>query len=158
MTSQQKLKALLYGTGRNSLVRRKRRVRISHLITTVPGSSDYYLGSVTSYSPEIEKKLLGVQAATIETKGIVSSDVACAMAEGVRKLTGSTYSVATTGWADSYGDEHEPAGTVWVAGSGPDGTISSKFQKNGLRKDNIRAFTAYALKFLVGYITKETTD
>lgn len=127
---------------------------IAHLITTVPGSSDYFLGSVTSYSPGIKVKILGVEAAVIERFGIVSSAVAEAMAEGVRRITGSTYSVATTGWADAYGDEREPAGTVWVGVAGPDGTVSKRFQYKGDRKRNIERFSASALDFLRRYIRK----
>ena len=132
--------------------------RISHLITTIPGSSDYYLGSVTSYSPLIKQKLLGVSAATIEENGIVSSAVARAMAEGARKLTGADYSVATTGWADSYGDEHEPAGTCWVAVSGPRGTISEKLSHNEARISNIKAFATSALEILYDYIKKDLNN
>ena len=121
---------------------------IAHLITTVPGASEYFLGSVTSYAPEIKTKLLGVAPETITNEGIVSSAVACGMAEGVRKLLGSTYSVATTGWADSYGDEHEPAGTVWVAASGPKGTRSARFQYRNDRLRNIERFAASALNLL----------
>ena len=127
---------------------------IAHLITTVPGSSDYFLGSVTSYSPEIKVRILGVDASVIERYGIVSSAVAEAMAEGVRRITGSTYSVATTGWADAYGDEREPAGTVWVGVAGPDGTMSKRFQYKGDRKRNIERFAASALDFLRRYIRK----
>ena len=125
---------------------------IAHLITGVSGSSDYFLGSVTSYSPEVKKKLLGVPASVIEQKGIVSSEVALAMADGVRKLLGSTFSLATTGWADKYGDEHEPAGTVWVAVSGPKGTRTQKFQYKNDRKRNIERFSASALDLLRRYI------
>ncbi len=127
---------------------------IAHLITTVPGSSDYFLGSVTSYSPEIKVRILGVDASVIERYGIVSSAVAEAMAEGVRRITGSTYSVATTGWADAYGDEREPAGTVWVGVAGPDGTMSKRFQYKGDRKRNIERFAASALDYLRRYIRK----
>ena len=109
---------------------------------------------VTSYSPEIKVKILGVDASVIERCGIVSSAVAEAMAEGVRRVTGSTYSVATTGWADAYGDEHEPAGTVWVGVAGPDGTVSKRSQYKGDRKRNIERFAASALDFLRRYIRK----
>lgn len=121
---------------------------ISHLITTVPGSSEYYLGSVTSYSPSVKCKVLGVEPGTIEKYGIVSSEVVTEMAEGVRRLTGATYSVATTGWADSYGDEHEPAGTVWVGVSGPKGTKTARFTYKNDRKRNIERFAASALNEL----------
>lgn len=128
---------------------------ISHLITTVPGSSNYYLGSVTSYDPIIKEQLLGVSPETIRDKGIVSSDVAAAMACGVRKLTGSTYSVATTGWADSYGDEHEPAGTCWAAIDGPKGTKTVRLSSHESRKSNIKAFAASALEILADYIQED---
>ncbi len=127
---------------------------ISHLITTVPGSSEYYLGSVTSYAAEVKCKVLGVERETIDTEGIVSSAVAAAMAEGVRRLTGSTYSVATTGWADAYGDEHEPAGTVWIGVSGPSGTVTERKQYRNDRKRNIERFAASALDLLRRYIEK----
>ena len=85
---------------------------------------------------------------TIENFGIVSSEVVKEMAEGVRRLTGSTYSVATTGWADSYGDEHEPAGTVWVGVAGPECTKTARFTYKNDRKRNIERFAASALNEL----------
>lgn len=121
---------------------------IAHLITTVPGASEYFLGSVTSYAPSVKNRVLGVPMETIDRCGIVSSEVAAAMAEGVRKLTGSTYAVATTGWADAYGDEHEPAGTVWVGIAGPDGTKTARFNYRNDRKRNIERFSASALNEL----------
>ena len=131
---------------------------ISHLITTVPGSSEYYLGSVTSYAPVIKGKLLGVSPETISKYGIVSSNVASGMAEGVRKLMGTTYSVSTTGWADAYGDEFEPAGTVWIAVSGPSGTKTRRFTHNEGRCLNIEAFAAAALDFLLEYIRADKSQ
>lgn len=121
---------------------------IAHLITTVPGASEYFLGSVTSYAPSVKNRVLGVPMETIDSCGIVSNEVAAAMAEGVRKLTGSTYAVATTGWADAYGDEHEPAGTVWVGIAGPEGTKTARFNYRNDRKRNIERFSASALNEL----------
>lgn len=125
---------------------------ISHLITSVSGASEYYLGSVTSYAVAVKNKVLGVSIDTVEQYGIVSADVASAMAEGVRRLTGSTYSVATTGWADKTGDEHEPAGTVWVGVSGPKGTRTARFNYRNNRKHNIERFAASAINELRKYI------
>lgn len=127
---------------------------ISHLITTVSGSSEYYLGSVTSYAIPIKERLLGVPAETVETFGVVSPEVAAAMAEGVRKATGSDYSVATTGLAEG-GDGHYPEGTVWMAVSGPSGTITRLFSCNLGRRGNIRQFAKAALKFLADYIENQ---
>lgn len=127
---------------------------ISHLITTVSGSSEYYLGSVTSYAIPIKERLLGVPAETVETFGVVSPEVAAAMAEGVRKATGSDYSVATTGLAEG-GDGHYPEGTVWMAVSGPASTRTRLFSCNLGRRGNIREFAKAALNFLADYIENQ---
>ena len=131
---------------------------ISHLITTISGSSEYYLGSVTSYHPAVKTKVLGVEPETIESEGIVSAAVAAAMARGVRALTGSTYSLSTTGWADAYGDEHEPAGTVWVGVDGPLGTRTAKFSFRNDRKRNIERFAASAINELRKYIILDNSQ
>lgn len=129
---------------------------ISHLITQVAGSSAYYLGSVTSYAIPIKEKILGVPHETIERSGIVSSEVAAAMAEGVRKLTGSDYSVATTGWAGpGGGDEINPEGTVWVAVATPKATLTRKYQYHNDRKRNIQRFAASALHFLLSAVKED---
>ncbi|MBP9998070.1 MAG: CinA family protein [Bacteroidales bacterium] len=128
--------------------------RIAHLITTVSGSSSYFLGSVVSYAIAVKESVLGVPDAVIKDNGVVSSQVAAAMAEGVRKLTGSTYSVSTTGLAEG-GDEHYPEGTVWIAVSGPNGTETKIFQASKDRKGNIRSFANAALKALEEYICKQ---
>lgn len=127
---------------------------ISHLVTMVSGSSSYYLGSVTSYAIKIKERVLGVPAETIDKNGVVSSEVAAAMAEGVRALTGSTWSVATTGLAEG-GDERYPEGTVWIGVSGPNGTKTRVYHCDLGRKANIRRFARVALETLEDYITKE---
>ena len=121
---------------------------ISHLITSVPGSSAYYLGSVTSYAVSVKEHVLGVPAGTVETAGVVSSEVAAAMAEGVRKVTGSDYAVSTTGLAGPDGDAFNPVGTVWIGVAGPKGTKTLKKQFRHDRKRNIQRFAAEALNFL----------
>ena len=148
-TLQGAIGRLLRGSGRTlSVAESCTGGEIAHLITTVPGASEYFLGSVTSYAPEIKIRVLGVPAEAIEGCGIVSSAVAAAMAEGVRRLTGSTYAAATTGWADAYGDEREPAGTVWVGVAGPAGTKTARFNYKNDRKRNIERFAASALNEL----------
>lgn len=121
---------------------------ISHLITMVPGSSQYYLGSVTSYAIPVKINVLGVPSKTIEEKGVVSSEVAAAMAEGVKKLTGSDYAVATTGLAGPGGDDQNPEGTVWIGVTGPHKTVTVKRILNGSRIANIRQFSTISLKEL----------
>lgn len=129
---------------------------ISHLVTMVSGSSSYYLGSVTSYAIKIKERVLGVPAETIDKNGVVSSEVAAAMAEGVRALTGSTWSVATTGLAEG-GDERYPEGTVWIGVSGPNGTKTRIYHCDLGRKANIRRFARVALETLEDHIAKEAT-
>lgn len=145
---------LLRGTGQTvSVAESCTGGRISHLITTVSGSSEYYLGSVTSYAVKVKEKILKVNPDTIKEYGVVSKEVAAAMAEGVRKITGSTYSVSTTGLAEG-GDGHYPEGTVWIGVSGPDGTDTIIYRCNLGRTGNIRRFSAEALKILANHIRK----
>ena len=129
--------------------------QISHLLTTVSGSSAYYLGSVTSYAVAVKEKVLGVPDRTVKEKGLVSSEVAAAMAEGVRALIGSTYSVATTGLAEGGDEFGNPEGTVWIAVAGPAGTVTRKYWCDRGRKGNIRRFANVALAFLEKYIKSE---
>lgn len=123
---------------------------IAHLITTVPGSSSYFLGSVTSYAIAVKVKILGVKQETIDTYGVVSSQVAEEMALGVKRLTGSDYSIATTGYAGpGGGDDVNPEGTVWVAAATPQGVYTRKFNYHNDRKRNIQRFAASALYFML---------
>ena len=128
---------------------------IAHMFTTVAGSSAYFLGSVTSYAVSVKEKVLGVDPEIIEKFGVVSSEVAAAMADGVRKLTGSDYSVATTGLSGPSGDGINPVGTVWVGVSGPHGTITQKYCYHNDRKRNIERFAASALNLLRLYILED---
>ncbi|MBQ3766824.1 MAG: CinA family nicotinamide mononucleotide deamidase-related protein [Bacteroidales bacterium] len=118
---------------------------ISHLITSVPGASAYYLGSVISYAVSVKKNVLGIPAETIQTAGVVSSTVAAAMAEGVRRTIGTDYAVSTTGLAGPDGDEFNPVGTVWIGVAGPNGTKTVKKIFKNDRKRNIERFAASAL-------------
>lgn len=122
---------------------------IAALMTSVPGSSDYFLGSVTSYANRVKTSVLGVPEEIIKEHGAVSSECVAAMAEGVRKLTGSDYSVATSGIAGpGGGSEDKPVGLVWIATSSENGTETYKMIFKGDRKRNIERFAANALNFL----------
>lgn len=130
--------------------------KISELMTSVPGCSAYYLGSVTSYAIPIKEKVLGVPSETIETHGVVSSEVAAAMAEGVRLLTGSDYAVATTGIAGpGGGTPDKPVGLVWVGVASDKGTRTASFTYKNDRKHNIERFSAAALHLLWETIRNE---
>nr|WP_319569669.1 competence/damage-inducible protein A [uncultured Draconibacterium sp.] len=109
---------------------------ISHLITSVSGSSEYYNGSVTSYSNEMKEKLLGVSRENLEKYGAVSEQVAREMVEGVKRVMNADYAVATTGIAGpTGGTEEKPVGTVWIAVSGPEKTWVKKYTFVGDQRD-----------------------
>lgn len=129
--------------------------KISSLITSVPGASEYYLGSVTSYAIAVKEKVLGVPPEVISEHGVVSEEVAMAMAKGVRELTGSTYSVATTGLAGPGGDDRNPVGTVCIGVAGPKGCTALKVRYSNDRKRNIERFTATALDTLRKYVIND---
>ena len=129
---------------------------ISELITSVPGSSAYYLGSVTSYANNVKTGVLQVPAETIAEHGAVSSECVAKMAEGVRRLTGSDYSVATSGIAGpGGGSDLKPVGLVWIAVSSEKGTETFSHVFKNDRKRNIERFAASALNHLRKKILRE---
>ena len=129
---------------------------IAHQITTVPGSSDYFIGSVIAYSNRIKEKELGVNSTTIEKEGAVSRQVVEQMAQGVRERFGAGYSIATSGIAGPAGGTTEkPVGTVWIAVAGKKGTYSRKYIFGNDRLRNIKRSTLTALNLLRQYITEE---
>jgi nicotinamide-nucleotide amidase len=129
---------------------------ISSLITSVPGSSEYFLGSVTSYANSVKENVLGVPSEIIEEYGAVSSECVSAMAEGVRQLTGSDYSVATSGIAGPGGGSNQkPVGTVWIGVSSHMGTETFSLRFNSDRKRNIERFSSSALHILLKRIKNE---
>ena len=132
---------------------------ISQLLASVPGASEYYLGSVTSYANSVKENVLGVPAETIEKNGAVSSECVARMAEGVRKLTGSDYSIATSGIAGpGGGSEDKPVGLVWVGVSSASGTRTCKFMFKGDRIRNMERFASSALNVLRGKIMSDSNE
>ena len=129
---------------------------ISSLFTSVPGSSEYYLGSVTSYANEVKTGVLGVPEEIIAGHGAVSMECVKAMAEGVRRLTGSDFSVATSGIAGpGGGSDEKPVGLVWIAVSSQMGTETFSLLSKGDRKRNIDRFASNALNILRKKIKNE---
>lgn len=92
---------------------------LAEALSSLPGSSEIFRGSVTAYQPEIKSSLLKVPAALIAEFGVVSEEVAVAMADGVKQLMNSTWSISTTGVAGPGPSDGVAAGTVWVAIEGP---------------------------------------
>ena len=130
---------------------------ISELFTSVPGSSGYFLGSVTSYANSVKTGILGVCEETIAKYGAVSSECVKEMAEGIRRITGSDFSVATSGIAGPGGGSTEkPVGLVWIAVSSENGTETFSHTYKNDRRRNIERFAASALNHLRIKIEKES--
>ncbi len=111
---------------------------VSHLITSVPGSSEYYLGSVIPYAYELKTSLLDISTDMLNTYGAVSEEVITAMAEGVRNKLGVTWAIATSGIAGPGGaTPQKPVGTIWIACAGPNGTRSRLLKLTRDRMSNI---------------------
>lgn len=122
---------------------------IAHKITSISGSSDYFLGSVVSYANEVKMESLGVLEADLAEHGAVSEQVVRQMAEGVKNKMNTDYSVATSGVAGpNGGTEEKPVGTVWIAVSGPNRTFAKKYQFGHSRKRNIEISANAALNML----------
>jgi nicotinamide-nucleotide amidase len=104
-------------------------------ITRVPGSSSFFLGGVISYSVKAKASLLGVPPGLVESKGVVSQEVARAMARGARRLLGSDFALSTTGVAGpSGGTEDAPVGTVCIALADEEGEKSRELRLPGDRE------------------------
>jgi nicotinamide-nucleotide amidase len=122
---------------------------LSHLITSVPGSSDYFLGSTVVYANETKVKELGVKPETLDQHGAVSEATIREMAERVRLKFGSDIGVATSGIAGPGGGSFEkPVGTVWIAYADADGTIARKLQLSKDRLINIKIASIAALNLI----------
>lgn len=122
---------------------------IAHLLTTVPGSSDYFKGSVIAYSNSVKIQLLGVQDYILTKYGAVSENTVREMAQGVRSLLNTDFAVASTGIAGpDGGTEIKPVGTLWIAVASEKGIISEKRVFGNDRITNIRRFSLAALNLL----------
>ena len=126
---------------------------ISHRITNVPGSSDYYKGSVTAYSNETKTKVVGVKEETIKKYGSVSSQVAEEMAEGGRKLLAVDICLADTGITGPGGaTPGKPVGLFYIGLSHQGGTYSQKHNFRGDREQNKQSAAEAALSWLKEYL------
>ncbi len=122
---------------------------ISHLITSIPGSSNYFTGSVVSYANEVKSEVLKIDTALIEKHGAVSREVVIAMAQNVRKLMQTDYSIATSGIAGpDGGTADKPVGTVWIAIATPAGVEAKRYNFGEHRMRNIRRSSLAALNEL----------
>lgn len=113
-------------------------------LTSVPGASRCFRGSVTAYATALKREVLGVDGALLAERGAVDPDVAQAMATGARRVLGADWGVSTTGVAGPEPQDGRPVGTVFVAVSGPgDVRKVAELRLNGgrtdIRKESVRS-------------------
>lgn len=122
---------------------------IASMITSVPGSSAYFRGSVVAYANLAKMNLLHVSEALIGQHGAVSREVVEAMAAGAREMLHADYSIATSGIAGpDGGTDDKPVGTVWIAIASPTGIYSAMHRFGDDRERNIRRASVTALNML----------
>ncbi|MGE0269154.1 MAG: CinA family protein [Candidatus Omnitrophota bacterium] len=122
---------------------------LSHRLTNIPGSSQFFFGGVVCYSNTSKTKLLGIPNMIIKSKGAVSSDVAILMAKNVRKLFKSDYGVGITGIAGpDGGSKSKPVGLTFVAVASLNEVLCIKCQFQTNRASNKQHATTQALKLL----------
>lgn len=129
---------------------------IAHCITKESGSSVYFNGGVVAYQNEVKHHVLNVNPHDIEKYGAVSETVAKQMAQGVRELLKTNFSISTTGIAGPTGGSIEkPIGTVWIGVSSNNGTFAEKFIFSGTRIEVIEKSSKKALEMLRKEVLKE---
>lgn len=123
---------------------------IARLLTSVPGSSDYFKGAVVAYANEVKVNVLGVNAADLERDGAVSESVVMQMAEGVKRLMKTDYAVAVSGIAGpGGGTEEKPVGTVWIGVAAPERTFAGKYVFSFTRERNMAKAAVKALELVM---------
>lgn len=126
---------------------------IASLLTSIPGSSNYFLGSIVSYSNEVKQSELGVSKEDIAKHGAVSKEVVVQMASAVRETLKTDIGVASSGVAGpDGGTEEKPIGMVWIAISTIHGVFAKKYQFENDRQRNIRRASLAALSLVYRHL------
>lgn len=122
---------------------------LAHLFTSVPGSSDYFKGSIISYANEVKFNSLGVNRDQLMREGAVSQVVVEQMAQGARRALNTDFALATSGVAGpDGGSEEKPVGTVWIALASEEGVYAKRFSFEKNRSRNIRRAALAAISML----------
>jgi len=126
---------------------------LGHRVTNIPGSSQYYLGSITAYAYEAKERLLEVSHETLEKYGAVSEETVLEMARGVRNALAADIGLSVSGIAGPGGGMPlKPVGTVWIGLSTPTGDWAKKFLFNGDRIQIKEQAAETALTYLLTYL------
>jgi nicotinamide-nucleotide amidase len=129
---------------------------VAHLITSIPGSSAYFVGSVIAYDNEIKKKMLGVEPAILSAHGAVSEETIRAMVSGAIRNMETDFAVATSGiMGPGGGSEEKPVGTVWIAAGNTREIITRKLWFRFDRQRNTELTAANVLNLLRRFILSQ---
>lgn len=129
---------------------------IGHLLTSIPGSSSYYEGSVVSYSNEIKEQELSVTKESLKEHGAVSEEVVSQMAQNIKKKLNTDIGIATSGIAGpDGGTEEKPVGTIWIAYADQEGVVTKKLNLTPVRSNNIRMASIFALELARQQLVKK---
>jgi PncC family amidohydrolase len=133
---------------------------VGYMLSTVPGSSRYFPGGVIAYTGGLKQKVLGVPDELYNTKGSVSSEMAIAMAGGVRDLTNTDYGISVTGVAGPTGGRSGlPIGTFYIGLAGPDGLeVAERIHTNAGERDGNKHQAAEAVLDLLGRSLKDKSS
>ncbi|MFF4745216.1 CinA family protein [Streptomyces sp. NPDC001268] len=128
--------------------------RLGSVLADAPGASGTFRGGVTAYATEVKASVLGVDPRLLEDEGAVHEEVAAQMAQGVRRLMGASYGLATTGVAGPADQDGRPVGTLFVAVCGPEGTVvDAPHTGSGRSREAIRsAAVLAALELFHGHL------
>jgi nicotinamide-nucleotide amidase len=126
---------------------------VASLITSIPGSSAYFKGSVIAYDNDVKKNLLGVDPRVLDQTGAVSEETVRAMVSGAIRALGTDYAVATSGiLGPGGGTEKKPVGTVWIAAGNAQEIITQKLWLRFDRQRNTELAGANVLNLLRRFI------
>jgi len=122
---------------------------IAKMLTSISGSSSYFLGSLVAYSTQVKKEMLNISPELISTYGVVSEEVVCEMALSSKKIFNSDYSVATSGLASNEDLDGVKGGTICFAVATPNEVFSQTVVFNTSRQENIQRASNKVLNYLI---------
>ncbi len=131
---------------------------ISHYLTVLPGSSAFFDAGVVSYSVESKKRILDISPETMSNYGVVSEEIAREMAEKIRALMQTNYSISTTGNLGPDVLEGKERGLIYIAVSREGQTYARELKLKGDRKSNKKEAALQALMFLFEVIGNDRED
>jgi PncC family amidohydrolase len=131
---------------------------VSHCLTSLPGASDFFVAGIVAYSESAKKDILGIPPRILDSCGMISEETAREMAERIRLLSGSDYSLATTGNLGPEALEGKERGLVYVAASTEDRTFVKRLLLYRDRSENNMDAANAALQLLMDFAKKHEKD